>query len=108
MPNDPFYTSAAWRTLRRAFITAHPVCSTPGCGVRTSHVDHKVSRRRGGASLDPANLKAFCHSCHSVKTARSDGGFGNRTRAVEPVRATGCDAAGWPRDPTHHWHAVKP
>ena len=98
MAHDPFYDSPAWRTLRRQFIAEHPECSVMGCGKRSSHVDHIVARRRGGASLDPANLQALCHSCHSRKTAQRDGAFGN------PTRMKGCDASGRPLDPQHRWN----
>ena len=105
MATDPFYQSTEWRELRRAVIRAHPGCSTAGCIGKSSHVDHIVSRRRGGASLDPANLQALCHRCHSAKTARFDGGFGRaRSSTAAPVRATGCDASGRPFDPGSHWH----
>lgn len=43
------------------------------------NLDH-VSARRAGGSDDPANLQWTCHRCHSAKTARSDGGFGNEPR----------------------------
>lgn len=43
-----------------------------------SQVDHIVPLSKGGAKSDPANLQAFCHSHHSIKTIRHDGGFGRR------------------------------
>lgn len=93
MPNDPFYSSAEWRAARGAYIAQHPTCEEAGCGKPTKHVDHRISRRKGGASLDPRNFKGQCHSHHSAKTARQDGGFGN------PESRKGCDEDGWPRVP---------
>ena len=68
---------AAWHRVRRAFIAAHPTCS---CGAPATDVDHVVPLRDGGTH-DWSNLQALCHACHSTKTARRDGGFGNRKRA---------------------------
>jgi 5-methylcytosine-specific restriction endonuclease McrA len=105
MRGDGFYQSPAWRALRKATLTANPLCSVPGCGVASRHVDHRVARSRGGASLDPANLVALCHPHHSEKTARVDGGFGNQRGGEATLRAKGCDLNGWPLDPSSHWHA---
>lgn len=41
-------------------------------------VDHIVPHRGDPELLyDEANLQSLCHECHSKKTAREDGGFGN-------------------------------
>lgn len=72
------YSTPAWRALRAAFLAVHPMCQHPGCNERSSHVDHKRSRRRGGSDAW-ANLQALCRSHHSEKTASQDGGFGNPT-----------------------------
>lgn len=98
MPGGPFYRRAEWRALRTAILTrdGHR-CATPGCATRASHVDHILAVSRGGGALDPANLRSLCAPCHSRKTARADGGFGNRLRPDTPLRARGCDRDGWPR-----------
>ena len=89
---DPFYKSAPWLRVRAAVLARDGYrCSTPRCGNRASHVDHIVARSKGGADLDPNGLVSLCRSCHSAKTARMDGGFGNSTRR----QAIGVD--GWPR-----------
>ncbi|MHB0886869.1 MAG: HNH endonuclease [Bacillota bacterium] len=46
-------------------------------GRPATDLDHRVSKRKGGTD-DPANLQALCHQCHSAKTAREDGRFGQR------------------------------
>lgn len=70
-----------WAKLRAAHLADHPTCGTPGCAKPARHVDHRQTvRERPDRRLDPTNLIAYCHSCHSSKTAREDGGFGNRRR----------------------------
>ncbi len=72
------YGGKEWRAIRAAFLEAHPWCSTRGCPDPATDVDHVVSRRRGGSDRDE-NFQSLCHSCHSSKTAKEDGGFGNTT-----------------------------
>lgn len=100
MPHDPFYRSQAWRLLRAAVLRRDnhrcAICRREG-----SHVDHIVSRsRRPDLALNAANLRVLCHSCHSHKTVRQDGGFG---RKGQP-ESSGCTADGEPRDAGHHWN----
>ncbi len=65
-----------WRVMRRELLKREPMCRA--CRrAKATHLDHIVSRRRGGPS-DPSNLQPLCASCHSRKTASEDGGFGNR------------------------------
>jgi len=40
------------------------------------HLDHIVPLAAGGERLDASNVQWLCIACHSVKTAREDGGFG--------------------------------
>lgn len=73
-----------WQTLRRRFILQHPYCQEclkQGKLVEATDVDHIVPHR-GCAKLlfDEANLQSLCHECHSRKTAKEDGGFGNPQR----------------------------
>jgi 5-methylcytosine-specific restriction protein A len=99
---DPFYRTPEWRQLRADYIFEHPICETDGCGYETKHVDHRQSIARGGAKLDPRNLRGLCHSCHSRKTAKFD--MPGRRQGVQSLGAKGCDAAGRPLDPNHHWN----
>ncbi len=103
MPNDPFYTSPAWRACRRQFLAAHPSCSVAGCTRASTNADHRVTRRAGGAPFAWSNLAALCASHHSEKTARADGGFGRPTRSGVRLIARGCTADGTPISPDHHW-----
>ena len=65
-----------WERVRSAFLAAHPRCTF--CGAPAVDVDHVVPIAGGGPRLDPANLRALCHPCHSSRTARDQGGFGCR------------------------------
>jgi hypothetical protein len=95
--------SAPWRAARIAFLKARPLCCVQACGNAARHVDHITPRATGGHPFDLLNLQGMCHSCHSRKTARADGGFG---RAMKPdVLALGCNADGSPIDPRHPWNA---
>ena len=89
MPQDPFYASPAWRSVRAAVLTAQPRCAVPGCPAAARHVDHIVARAAGGAALDPANLRGLCHPHHSSKTVLGDGGFGRHSGANEGVMLVG-------------------
>jgi len=71
-----------WQALR----ASHPHTDCTGCGRPWKagyHLDHIVARNAGGTD-DAANLHWLCHSCHSRKTAKQDGGFGHRV--------------GWPKE----------
>ena len=73
----------AWERLAGAFRNRHPYCADPfglhDGSVPGSHVDHIVPRSADGTD-EWSNLQTLCASCHSRKTARCDGGFGNPPR----------------------------
>ncbi|WP_413207011.1 HNH endonuclease [Rhodospirillum sp. A1_3_36] len=94
------YSSPEWRTLRSQVLKAQPLCVV--CGSRSEIVDHiKPWKGDPALFLDHRNLQALCRPCHSRKTAREDGGFGN---ATGKAKAKGCDVNGNPLDPLHPWH----
>lgn len=83
---DPRPTSARrgygarWRVKRKDFLERHPYCED--CGQPATHADHVPSRRilvmRGVDNPDAdVYLHPRCGPCHSSKTAREDGGYGN-------------------------------
>ncbi|MGR4897501.1 HNH endonuclease [Stenotrophomonas sp. LARHCG68] len=86
--------SREWRRLRESILIRDMYrCQEKACGVLVvgkgqAHVDHEDGDPNNN---DPSNLRTLCIGCHSRKTAREDGGFGN----VESV-VVGCDYDGWP------------
>lgn len=74
------YKTARWQRLRLQVIRESPVCK---CGQATTDVDH-VRPHNGDVRLfyNKANLRAQCHSCHSKKTVRHDGGFGRKRAPI--------------------------
>lgn len=74
--------SNKWLSARAAFLTEHPLCvecQRQGIFTPATDVDHIIPHK-GDQKLfwDRKNWQALCHSCHSRKTAREDGGFGNK------------------------------
>lgn len=73
--------NARWRVAAKAFLLVNPICNR--CAFRklvvpATLVDH--ARPHGGDPVlfwDQSNWQALCKTCHSAKTARHDGGFGN-------------------------------
>lgn len=72
---------AKWRRIRAMFLKQHPLCVGIGldglkCLRPATDVDHIVPIRMGGSNQFD-NLQPLCHACHSRKTVREDGAFGN-------------------------------
>ena len=72
--------SKAWRTLR-AQVLAEELYRCRQCGQYGDHVDH-VNGDPG--NNERGNLAVMCRACHSIKTAKEDGGFGNRRALRDP------------------------
>lgn len=71
-----------WSVAAKAYLSEHPWCAE--CQRQSAHipaaeVDH-ITPHRGDMELfwNPKNWQGLCRRCHSQKTAREDGGFGNR------------------------------
>jgi 5-methylcytosine-specific restriction protein A len=78
-PTSAIY-DADWKRCSRLFRERHPICSTPGCGARTQEADHVVSPKdRPDLRLRWSNLRPYCKSCHSRRTA-TDQSFGRGGR----------------------------
>jgi 5-methylcytosine-specific restriction protein A len=78
--NERGYTYA-WQKARYAFLMEHPLCAEclrQGRNTPATCVDHIIPHK-GNMDLfwDQDNWQALCDSCHSTKTAKEDGGFGN-------------------------------
>lgn len=67
---------ARWGKVRKAVLSEEPFCRL--CSRPSEVVDHVLPMRKGGHRFERSNLQALCKSCHDKKTAREDGGFGNR------------------------------
>lgn len=70
--------STYWLRLRTLVLAQSPLCVVCVAEGRTraaSHVDHIDADT---SNNDLSNLQGLCRPCHSSKTAREDGGFGNR------------------------------
>lgn len=77
-----------WQKASKAFLRAHPLCQCPDCDegrkrLRPSDVVDHIEPHRGDMALfwNRGNWQAMNKLCHDAKTAREDGGFGNRGRA---------------------------
>ena len=94
------YLTRRWKALRGFILSRNPICEA--CKrAPSSHVDHRIAHKGEEALFFNAqNLQALCHSCHSEKTVKRDGGFG-KERGSAPLKAVGEDGA--PIDPTHPW-----
>lgn len=61
-----------WRRIRDSVLHREPLCRACGAEGRTTaavHVDHIVSKRRGGTD-ERSNLQPLCQPCHNRKTAK--------------------------------------
>lgn len=64
--------NSAWRKIRNAYITAHPLCEqceAAGRVTPAAEVHHVLPLEHGGTH-DEDNLQALCKPCHSRQTAR--------------------------------------
>lgn len=69
--------SAAWRAIREQQLRREPLCrahAKRGLVRAGTEVDHEDGNASNNAA---SNLQTLCKACHSAKTARENGGFGN-------------------------------
>lgn len=91
------YKTARWLAMRLAQLRDEPLCrycKQMGRVVAATTVDH-IRPHRGDRKLafDPYNLQSLCKPCHDRHAQAKDNGL--------PV--AGCDADGYPLDPSHPW-----
>ena len=68
-----------WQAVRAEHLRMEPMCRI--CKrQQATQVDHIRPIVKGGARLNHANLQSLCAACHSRKTTKKDGGFGNVRR----------------------------
>ena len=77
-----WHHSQRMRIATRVFLNEHPLCvlcEKERRVVGATCVDHIIPHR-GDYDLfwNQENWQSLCTKCHSVKTAKEDGGFGNR------------------------------
>ena len=69
-----------WSKVSKAYLQQHPWCSEcarQGRMTTATEVDHIIPHRGDrGLFWDQSNWQGLCKRCHSIKTAREDGGFG--------------------------------
>ncbi|MCY8380123.1 HNH endonuclease signature motif containing protein [Bacillus haynesii] len=75
-----------WRKARQSYLSKHPFCVScmkEGRRVPATVVDH-ITPHKGDKKLfwDSSNWQPLCAPCHNRKTAKEDGGFGNRTSTL--------------------------
>ncbi len=76
-----WHNSSEYREARKAYLREHPLCvscQSRGREAPATILDHVIPHK-GAAALfwDRNNWQGLCVSCHSIKTAARDGGFGN-------------------------------
>lgn len=77
-PPNPLYKTTQWQAFRALILARDKICRM--CKILASkHVDHIVALKDGGAPFDENNAQGLCHSCHSRKTALSDGRWAKKT-----------------------------
>lgn len=71
-----------WARFRKRYLDDNPNCldcldKDPPQWTPATDIDHvDGTGRNGPRAYDLTNLRPLCHSCHSKKTAKYDGGFG--------------------------------
>jgi 5-methylcytosine-specific restriction protein A len=69
-----------WRAIRAEQLSHEPLCrdcASKGKVTPANEVDHVDGDSHNNA---PSNLQSLCKPCHSAKTVREQGGFGNELR----------------------------
>lgn len=75
-----------WQQARAGYLAKHPlcvICKAKGLIEPATDLDHIIPHK-GDMELfwDRTNWQGLCGSCHSEKTAKEDGGFGNPRGSV--------------------------
>jgi 5-methylcytosine-specific restriction endonuclease McrA len=90
-----------WQKAREAYLLKHPLCAMHaelGRVVLASVVDHKDPHRGDMVKFwDSANWQSLCKDCHD----------GAKQRQEKSGVVVGCNLAGVPLDPNHHWNKAK-
>lgn len=76
MPNDRFYLSPKWRSVRARHLRDHPfcaVCATIFIQTDATEVDHVIAKESVPDPYDHENLRSLCKTHHSQKTVATEG-----------------------------------
>ena len=90
------YKTAAWQQRRREQLRRFPLCcfcERAGLITAASVADH-IQPHRGDLKLFAGPLQSLCPTCHS----------GRKQQLEKSGHVRGCDEAGLPLDPRHHWN----
>lgn len=91
------YNDAAWKRVRLMVLARDGhTCQIKGanCGGVANQVDHIVPITRGGAYLDPANLRASCRRCNVSRANRGRNRDGWQRSSTHVVLVVGPPGAG--------------
>lgn len=71
-----------WRKAREAYLRKHPLCvecASAGRTEQATRVDHIIPHKDNQELFwDITNWQGLCERHHNIKTAKEDGGFGNK------------------------------
>ena len=86
-PSKKWYSSARWQKRRAGHLRNSPLCVDPygfhqGRYETATDADHIVPHREDYELFWNGELQSLCHSCHSYKTAKEDGGFGHKSNGL--------------------------
>lgn len=74
-----------WQQARAGYLARHPLCAEcerQGRVKVATDLDHITPHKLDMVLFwDRDNWQGLCHACHSTKTAKEDGGFGNRSHS---------------------------
>ena len=103
MARNVYYRSEHWLNLRATAIRRDGGrCTVSGCTAKGTHVDHIKTRPNsdGPTWADTLpNLRTLCPS-HDAQIKELPSG---KRRRDGKLVVRGCDANGWPIDPSHGW-----
>jgi 5-methylcytosine-specific restriction protein A len=75
-----------WDKMRLHYLRKHPLCvhcQAKGRVTVATDLDHIVPHKGDMIKFwNKDNLQGLCHSCHSIKTASEDGGFGHKYKNI--------------------------
>ncbi len=74
------YNNSRWRALRSAWLQEHPLCAAcekAGRVTAGTVCDHIAPHKGDPVKFWSGPFQTLCATCHSSKTTREDGGFGN-------------------------------